>query len=161
MKVRCRVETQLSMVIEHPGFGSNPEVNAVAESFVDLVSNKIASYARRNVQPGLGPGPHPHKHMDTGTLMRGIYVTKNRPYSRIVSVAESAVHPNGQPAWVYGTVLEIGWHTSKGFYRYPWMQPAVDIVVKNFDQEVRQYLWRPLEVKLSSSKTIHSTVYER
>ena len=166
MQLRCSVVVIINGMLDNPGWATNPEIQRCGDNFLNLVMDKIVFYARRNVQPGLGPGPHPHrtKHMDTGTLARAIIWSKVPGVwgGRTVHVAPSAVnYLNNVPAWYYGAVLERGWHAGKDgtFYKYPWMAPAVDRVAQDVPEYLKTHFWRPLSAQLEASRDIRREVW--
>jgi len=90
-------------------------------AFGDL-GDAIVEAARENVAEGVGPGPHPHisEHEDTGNLQASIekMVIEGGPKGPVLEVGFGEF---------YGTILEIGYHTSTGrWVQYSWLILAVD-----------------------------------
>lgn len=98
----------------------------------------IEERARHNVSPGVGPGPHPHRAdhgwewQDTGTLRDDIEAEPYQAQNRVgVLVGAWSVG--------YGRYLELGFHGPSGtFYRYPWLQPALDWARPQLEPLVRR-----------------------
>lgn len=85
----------------------------------DKFGEDVIKQAKENVAPGKGPSVHPHTshHVDTGTLMNSLTKTVEDGAQGPLLVIASDVR--------YSIFLELGWHTTKGYYIYPWLWPAV------------------------------------
>jgi hypothetical protein len=101
-----------------------------ADEFAYRIAQEGAVLARARTKPGIGtsgllgggPGPHPHRtpHYDTGELSKSI-VVERRTFG-FLATATISTH------LAHGLYLEKGWHAANGaFYRYPWLQPSVDL----------------------------------
>ncbi len=95
---------------------------ASAPNAAAIAGRILQQQAQRNVAPGMGPGPHPHvsQHIDTGNLMRDIFMRGEARALRFLA------HVGSTSNAFYGAILEMGWHSRSGrFFRYPWLVPAL------------------------------------
>jgi hypothetical protein len=103
-------------------------------------------YAKENVEPGHGPSPHDgdadkwgHRwpHTDWGDLQESIQISVG--HQGFLGIAQVYTDED------YGAWLEIGFHSPAGnFFRYPWLSPAFERVIRESASDLPEKLIRRL-----------------
>ena len=126
------------------------------------MGEKGRDYAKENVEPGFGPSAHDgtadafghrNPHDDTRLLQDNVEFRVER--QGFIGIAQVFTDIE------YGAWLEIGFHTfvtdtyGRGithFWRYPWLKPAYDRLVRESASDLPSKISRMLTEQYSSSR---------